>query len=132
MRARCVLFLPALLLLGVALQFCGGSKKITIRGVVIRPDSSRVENAAVRTQPPSEIVYTDADGMFTISEGLLPGPYEFIAEVRGNEGRTRVPLQYGKVKGAQYIYVKMGATLQMRAMQPGDERLPSMSKGKKR
>jgi hypothetical protein len=130
MRARRVLSLLLVLILGVASQYCGGSKKIIIKGVVIRPDSSRVEGAAVRTQPPSEIVYTNTDGVFTISEGLQPGAYEFIAEVQGNEGRTRAPIQYSK--RAQVIVVKIGATLQMRPMQPGDERLPSISKGKKR
>ncbi len=132
MRTRRVLLLSALLFLGVASQYCGGSKKITIVGYVIKPDSSRVDHAAVRTQPPSEIVYTDPDGKFTITEGLQPGPYEFIAEIKGNEGRTRVPLEYGKRKGSQYIFIKMGTTMQMNAMQPGDTRLPSQQRGKKR
>jgi hypothetical protein len=132
MSVRRVLSLLFILLLGAASQNCGGSKKITIKGVVIRPDNSRVQGAEVRTKPESEIVYTNTDGEFAISLGLQPGTYEFIAEDRGNEGRTRVPVQFGRSKGAQYIYIKIGATLQMQAMQPGDERLPVLIRGKKR
>jgi len=130
MRVLRLFSLFFVLLLGVAAQNCGGVKKITVRGFVIYADSTLAPGAAVRTDPLSESVTSNTDGSFTISEGLAPGVYDFIAEIEGREGRMKVPLQYSKKN--QNIFIKIGATLEMTPLQLGEKWVPTVSKGKKR
>jgi hypothetical protein len=138
------LYLLALLAVcGVILMSCSGSKKLGakessvqeastkklfIRGFVMFPDSSRVAGAAVRTEPPSEFVTTATDGSFSISEGLNPALYDFIAEYQGEQGKTTAPVQFTSAEKAGYILIFIGKEpIKMEPLQPGrDLRLPSL------
>jgi len=136
-----MLIKPSLLLavaFGILLPGCSStgrlnnSDRLTIKGFVMRPDSSRVKGAIIRSEPPSELVTSATDGSFTISQGLKPGQYDFIAEDKGYEGRTTSPVQFGKSERMGYIVIIIEKTMQMKPLKPGDNRIPSTVRGEKR
>ncbi|GEM_PF-4801177 len=136
MNVKCFLILS--IGCGIFLQSCSGSGQLNnsgrlmIQGFVMRPDSSLVEGAFVRSEPPSEQVKSAVDGSFKISQGLKVGLYEFIAEFKGYEGRTTSPVQFGKSENMGYIVIMIGKTMEMKPLKPGDIRIPSPGPGKTR
>jgi hypothetical protein len=53
--------------------------------------------AKVWTEPESDAVTTKEDGYWSISTGLVPGPYRVVAEFEGITGRTqRVTARLGR------------------------------------
>jgi hypothetical protein len=124
--------------LGILLQSCVSSGKLNdsgrlmVRGFVMRPDSSLVGGAIVKSEPPSEYVTSATDGSFTISQGLTVGLYEFIAEFEGYVGRVKTTVQFGKSANMGPVVITLGKTMEMKPLKPGDNRIPPTGPGKKR
>jgi len=85
--------------------------QIFVSGLVIKPDSTPVAGAFVRTDPVSENRISDDDGQFSFSLISAPGEYTFIATVEDPEynesleGRTTTVVAFGEQRGPVVIMI---------------------------
>lgn len=106
-----------------------GSNELTVTGVVVFPDSTRVQEATVRTEPPSSVVQTNVEGAFEIKFGLRPGDYEFVADYEEKEGRSTARIQYGD---NMEIFIMIGKKIDLRQLEANKIRMSTKGSGIKR
>lgn len=103
---------------------------VALVGFVMLPDSTRIENAQIRTDPPTSYARSGMDGTFRLTGGLHSGAsYRVIAEHDGYPGRPGI-LTFTYEAGVTDTVIVFLATTRILTVEPVDPAAPGKRPGK--